>query len=127
MEFQDGGMPMYKMQTGGMPMYSMQSGGGLFGSLFRMIVPAIRTAAKVAVPAIKSVAKTAAKDLLAAGVTTGLEALEGHDPAESASRNLKRAAASSLHSVLEPERKKKKSLNTSKIRRKRKNHSKHAF
>ena len=94
-----GYQPEFGMQHGGMffpHVYAMQSGGGLFGALARFIIPAVRTVARSVAPIAKTVAKTAAKDLLAAGVSTGLEALEGHDPAESAKRNLKRAATHTL-------------------------------
>ena len=64
-------------QHGGMPVYTMQTGNGLFGSLARFIIPAFKTAARVAAPIAKNVAKTAAKDLLAAGAQTSLELLEG--------------------------------------------------
>ena len=107
---------VYSMQHGGTifpHVYSMQSGGGLFSSLARFILPAIKSVARTVAPAVKTVAKTAAKDLLTAGVSTGLEALQGHDPAESAKRNLKRAAVHTLENTatqfLQP--KKKKSIN----------------
>ena len=65
------------MQTGGLyPVYGMQTGQGFLGALGRMIIPAIKSVARVAAPAAKKMVKSAAKDLLTAGVTTGLEALE---------------------------------------------------
>ena len=68
---------VYGMQAGaGYPVYGMQTGQGFFGAIARMLGPALKTAARVAAPAAKRIASTAARDLLSAGVTTGLEALE---------------------------------------------------
>ena len=87
------------MQVGGLPVYSMQQGGGLF-SLLRFVVPAVKSAVRLAAPVAKRVAKQTVRDLATAGVSTGLEMLEGHDPATSAKRNLKRAAQNTLETAL---------------------------
>ena len=65
------------MKSGaGFPVYGMQTGQGFFGAIGRLLVPALKTAVRVAAPVAKRLAKTAARDLVTAGVTTGLEALE---------------------------------------------------
>ena len=102
-------------------MYSMQqSGQGLFGSLARFIIPAARAAVKAAAPTVKSVAKSAARNLLEAGVTTAAEALHNSaDVKQSAERNLKRAAADTLDTVLMESRKKPRT-SINRVRRRRK-------
>jgi hypothetical protein len=106
----------YKNQAGhGIPVYAMQTGGGLFGSLFRM-----------AVPLLKSVAKKALPRLARAGAQIATDALDGKNIGKSAKRNLSRAGINTLRAATGMSINKKK--NPAKRRkRSRKNQNGDAF
>ena len=109
----------------------MQTGQGLFGNFVRFIVPAVKSLGRTVAPVAKSFVKNAPKDLLTAGARTSMEYLEGHDPAESAKRNLKRAAAHTLKTTVNNySNNMNKSLNTKSLRGRKKrkmNISPHAY
>ena len=76
----------YQNQAGhGIPVYAMQTGGGLFGSLFRM-----------AIPLLKSVAKKALPRLAKAGAQMATDAIEGRNLGRSAKRNLGQVVTGTL-------------------------------
>ena len=86
----------------GLPVYSVQQGHGIFSSLFRMAVPLLKTAARVALPKLARSGVRAAK-----AVATG--------------SNVKRALKRGLASAAEESIKDlaRKAINTGKTKRKR--------